>query len=225
VSRDDIWPLSAWPEDERAWRSKMATRVDDLGTRVARLIGDSLARAAYERRADERLERMEATLAQVLAHVSPPVTKSEAAEVVEALERMQRTVLVIEDDQDIADAYKEIVLARGYRYHHAKTAEQATSLLDAHGLPDLVILDIALAGAGDGFDAFSEIRSRPGGGNVAVYVASSVLSPAVRKELEARNASTHGILRFLAKGPEVLAHLSRYGNGTGHRDDTEEVGQ
>ena len=54
-------------------------------------------------------------------------------------------VLVVDDEQVIADSLKLIFLKEGYQAHAAYSAEQATEIMAAW-MPDLMVIDVILPG-------------------------------------------------------------------------------
>src|SRR5215211_4199299 len=69
-----------------------------------------------------------------------------------------KKILLVEDDQSIADALVELLESEGYRVTHAPDAASAETLLE-ETRPDLVILDIMLPDT-DGLVLCSELRAR-----------------------------------------------------------------
>jgi DNA-binding response OmpR family regulator len=67
-------------------------------------------------------------------------------------------ILVIEDDEGVAEALRQLLETEGYRVWHAPNAAQADPLLEQQQ-PDLVILDIMLPDS-DGLVLCSELRTR-----------------------------------------------------------------
>jgi DNA-binding NtrC family response regulator len=71
-------------------------------------------------------------------------------------------ILIVDDDQSICDAYREILTAEGYDVLTAGSAEDALAELDrAAGRIDVLILDIGLPDA-DGADLARDISGRIG---------------------------------------------------------------
>ena len=71
-----------------------------------------------------------------------------------------RRILIVEDELFVAMDIESVVLRAGHQVvGFAGTAEGAIALAQETG-PDLVLMDIRLAGARDGIDAAIEIRER-----------------------------------------------------------------
>jgi CheY-like chemotaxis protein len=71
-----------------------------------------------------------------------------------------RRILIVEDELFVAMDIESVVLRAGHQVvGFAGTAEGAIALAQETG-PDLVLMDIRLAGARDGVDAAIEIRER-----------------------------------------------------------------
>lgn len=92
-----------------------------------------------------------------------------------------RRVLIVEDEYFIALAIENAVEDAGLQVVGvAATAEQAIGMAEA-GHPDIVLMDIRLAGARDGIDAAVEIRDRFG---IPSIFATAQADPATRRRAE-----------------------------------------
>jgi DNA-binding response OmpR family regulator len=69
-----------------------------------------------------------------------------------------KTILVVDDEAEIADLIEIHLLSEGYRVIKANTGAAALDLLERHGA-DLVILDVMMPGM-DGFEVCRRIRER-----------------------------------------------------------------
>ncbi len=54
------------------------------------------------------------------------------------------TILLIEDDADLADALAEVLTMEGYRILYAADGMAALAMLAEHELPDLILLDLMM---------------------------------------------------------------------------------
>lgn len=70
------------------------------------------------------------------------------------------TILLIEDNREIADPLVFGLQQEGYVVHHALTGEEGLELAQMHH-PDLILLDIMLPGM-DGFDVCRRLRATSG---------------------------------------------------------------
>lgn len=70
----------------------------------------------------------------------------------------KKIVLVIEDNTSVQSVYKDLLSQAGYEVAVASTVDQACSALGKDS-PDLIVLDIMLAGGKNGFD-FLEIAKK-----------------------------------------------------------------
>lgn len=69
---------------------------------------------------------------------------------------MSQSVLLVEDEDSIADFQTVLLSREGYTVHRASDGKLAVQLFDAHR-PDVVLLDLRLPGLG-GLDVLREIR-------------------------------------------------------------------
>jgi len=67
------------------------------------------------------------------------------------------TILVIDDDEDLVEAYRQVLARHGHKAQAAHSAEQARELLKA-GRPDAVILDVMMETRDSGFELAREIH-------------------------------------------------------------------
>jgi CheY-like chemotaxis protein len=100
--------------------------------------------------ADVALKAHGAYLAEDRLKNRPPLAKSPA----------EITVLIVEDDPDQAALAKQRVELAGYKARVAETHEAFVEALRAHGVPDIVLLDVELPD-GDGFDILVYMRDHP----------------------------------------------------------------
>ncbi len=111
---------------------------------------------------------------------------------------MSRTVLVVDDDEDIRTIVAEALEEAGYTVETANGGVQALKRV-ARGAPDAIILDIWMPTL-DGFDFMRTLRATEGTRNVPV-VAMSAAYPE-------RAALDIGVQEFVAKPFEVSALLA-----------------
>jgi DNA-binding response OmpR family regulator len=71
-----------------------------------------------------------------------------------------KTILVVDDEQNIKFAYKEELKEDGYQVLVAATVEEAMKMLNKQ-IPDLIILDIKIPGM-DGIEVMRKIKAAKG---------------------------------------------------------------
>lgn len=72
----------------------------------------------------------------------------------------QKTVLVIDDDQDVCMAVKVLLESRGHRVEVAGSKEEGLSKMSVFK-PDLAIVDVMMASWQDGFEIARHIKKDP----------------------------------------------------------------
>jgi CheY-like chemotaxis protein len=112
------------------------------------------------------------------------------------------TILIVDDSRDVRRAYREALLALGYRVVEAADAEQALGALDAE-TPDVALIDIHLPRM-NGYRLAHAIRAR-GGAAIYLVMLSGMALDAVTREL-AREAGFDDCLDKMA-GPIALREL------------------
>jgi DNA-binding response OmpR family regulator len=110
-----------------------------------------------------------------------------------------KKILLVEDEQSIADALVELLESEGYRVTHAPDAASAETLLE-ETRPDLVILDIMLPDT-DGLVLCSELRAR--------WPAPVVLLSATQRKSDPIIGLRLGADDFIAKPFDTRELLAR----------------
>jgi DNA-binding response OmpR family regulator len=82
------------------------------------------------------------------------------------------TILVIEDDQAIREAYATVLLAEGHRVMTAEDGEKGLSMAQEH-VPDLILLDVMMPRL-DGLSLLSKLRSTADGEQIKVIVLTNM---------------------------------------------------
>ena len=101
----------------------------------------------------------------------------------------QKTVLIIEDEEDAAELFAEMMRVSGFRVLKTSTSTPALSMMTAEK-PDVVILDIMMPEI-SGLDILRQMRSDPALANIPVVVVSATTMPADIKSGMEAGASTY----------------------------------
>jgi CheY-like chemotaxis protein len=88
----------------------------------------------------------------------------------------QKTVLIIEDEEDAADMFAEMMRVSGYRVLKTSSSTPALTMMTAEK-PDVVILDIMMPEI-SGLDILRQMRKDPALANIPVVVVSATSMPA-----------------------------------------------
>ena len=100
-----------------------------------------------------------------------------------------KTVLIIEDEEDAADLFAEMMRVSGFRVLKTTKSAPAIALITAE-MPDIVILDIMMPEI-SGLDILREMRLTPELENIPAVVVSAKSMPAdIRRGMQA-GASTY----------------------------------
>jgi two-component system alkaline phosphatase synthesis response regulator PhoP len=101
----------------------------------------------------------------------------------------KKTVLIIEDEEDAAELFAEMMRVSGYRVLKTSSSTPALALMVSEK-PDLIILDIMMPGI-SGLEILRQMRRDPALATMPVVVVSARSMPAdIRSGLEA-GASTY----------------------------------
>lgn len=109
--------------------------------------------------------------------------------------KIKPTVLVVEDDRELAEMYQLQLEAAGYGVRLAQTAQGALGELEKHSI-GLIIVDILLAKQ-NGLSILHELRSYSDWSNIPVIILSNV------------SANELGVNRKLLRELGVRAYLEK----------------
>jgi two-component system phosphate regulon response regulator PhoB len=84
---------------------------------------------------------------------------------------MEKTVYIIEDEEDIAKLIIYNLSLEGFKVGHFETGEEGLNAIQ-NNLPDLILLDLMLPGM-SGFDICNEIKSNPSTKNIPIIMVSA----------------------------------------------------
>jgi CheY-like chemotaxis protein len=110
-----------------------------------------------------------------------------------------RTVLIVEDQQAIAELLLDVLSDAGYETKRAPSAVEAAEIARAT-LPDLILLDVMMPDR-NGWDVLEDLRSHPATRDIPVVIISAVYA---RTGLHSMPGG--GPIRFAAK-PFDIADL------------------
>lgn len=85
-----------------------------------------------------------------------------------------QTVLVVDDEADVRLIARMVLQAEGLEVREVPSGEAALADLDAHGLPDLLLVDVRLPGI-DGWELLRSVRADPARAHVPVVVFTADL--------------------------------------------------
>ncbi len=106
-------------------------------------------------------------------------------------ERAPRTILVVDDDDDLAEAFTRALGRRGFVTHRARTGAEAIAMLGGVGHLDEALVDLVLPGAG-GIEVVQHLRqAHP---ECHIVAVTGLASPAVERAFRDAGADA-----FLAK--------------------------
>ena len=91
------------------------------------------------------------------------------------LQMEQKTVFIIEDEEDAAELFAEMMRVNGFRVVKSYSSKPAFELIRKE-TPDLVILDVMMPDI-SGLEVMKYIRKEPGLENIPVIVVSAKSMP------------------------------------------------
>jgi len=116
-------------------------------------------------------------------------------------EEAGRTILVVDDNEDVRRLLRKVLEASGYGVEEATSADEALEYTQG-AVPDLVLMDMRLPGVCDGLEATRRLKSDPRLTSVPVVaLTASVL------ENDRKMAMAAGCSGFIGK-PVDIADLA-----------------
>jgi two-component system alkaline phosphatase synthesis response regulator PhoP len=101
----------------------------------------------------------------------------------------QKTVLIVEDEEDAAELFAEMMRVSGFRVLKTSKSAPAISMMTADK-PDLVLLDIMMPEI-SGLDILRQMRRDPNLANIPVIMVTAKSMPADIKNGMEAGASTY----------------------------------
>jgi DNA-binding response OmpR family regulator len=87
------------------------------------------------------------------------------------MQSRQKKILVVDDEPDILEFLRELLIQEGYAVAVAERAEYIDTLCD-NSLPDLILIDVLLSGK-DGRDIVRRLKSQPETDHIPVIMFSA----------------------------------------------------
>jgi DNA-binding response OmpR family regulator len=101
----------------------------------------------------------------------------------------EKTVLIVEDEEDAAEMFAEMMRVSGYRVVTTSKSAPAISMMLAD-IPDLVLLDVMMPEI-SGLDVLRQMRRNPALANIPVIMITARSMPADIKNGMEAGASTY----------------------------------
>jgi len=208
-------PGEEWFESWRGGSAGMSLRTARCLMRVQ---GGDLELVTGERGEWELLVSFagDAVHAETPSRASLPPVRAEAAIAEPTAAAVGETILMVDDSREVRRAYREALVALGYRVVEAADAEQALAALDGN-IPDVALIDIHLPRM-NGYRLAQAIRARVGA-EIYLVMLSGMALDTVTREL-AREAGFDECLDKMS-GPIALRELLARGerNSLGNGED------
>jgi CheY-like chemotaxis protein len=101
---------------------------------------------------------------------------------------IEKTVMIIEDEEDAAELFAEMMRVSGFRVIKTSRSEPALEIMSA-SQPDVIVLDIMMPGV-SGLDILQQMRRDPSLAGIPVVVVSARSMPAdIKISMEAGASS------------------------------------
>jgi len=119
------------------------------------------------------VETVNDNLLQSVATDAPPAERPEKASLsdVPRVRMAKRSILVVEDEEDIRELVSYTLLKEGYQVASVASGEEALVLAQAQPF-DLILLDLMLPGIG-GLAVCQQLRSRPATAGIAIVMLTA----------------------------------------------------
>ena len=117
---------------------------------------------------------------------------------------MAKSVLIVEDDPDILDVFKQIVESTGFDVKVADSGERAFEML-SNGHFDAMVLDIMLPRV-DGFEVARRVKADPKTSNIVIIAVTALDIPNILEKCKAAGAAELLLKPFEPKALINLLH-------------------
>jgi DNA-binding response OmpR family regulator len=112
----------------------------------------------------------------------------------------QKTILLVEDDDNLANVYEMRLQAEGFKTVRVANGEEALqAALQSH--PDLILLDVMMPKV-SGFDVLDILRNTPETASVKI-----IMLTALSQEADQERAKSLGVNDYLIKSQVVIADV------------------
>lgn len=111
----------------------------------------------------------------------------------------QKTILVVDDNDDVRRLVKKVLTLSGYRVLEADTGEGALVVTD-ETVPDLVLMDLRLPGELNGLETTGQLKEDPRTNRVPVVALTASVMERDRKQ-----ALAAGCSGFIGKPIDITA--------------------
>jgi DNA-binding response OmpR family regulator len=112
----------------------------------------------------------------------------------------QKKVLLVEDDDNMANVYSTRLEAEGFNVRRVSNGEEAlAAALEFH--PDLILLDVMMPKV-SGFDVLDILRNTPETANLRV-----IMLTALSQEADKQRAKDLGVDDYMVKSQVVIADV------------------
>lgn len=112
----------------------------------------------------------------------------------------QKTILLVEDDENLASVYETRLQAEGFNTKRVANGEDAIAAA-TQALPDLILLDVMMPKV-SGFDVLDILRHTPETANVKV-----IMLTALSQDSDKERARALGVDDYLIKSQVVIADV------------------
>lgn len=115
-------------------------------------------------------------------------------------EPTKKKVLLVEDEDALAQVYETRLIAEGFDVHRSSNGEDALAVIREYR-PDLVLLDVMMPHV-SGFDVLDIVRNTPDTTNVKI-----IMLTALSQENDKKHALELGADEYLVKSQVVIADV------------------
>lgn len=121
-----------------------------------------------------------------------------------------KTILIVEDDKQLLDSYKELISTAGYTCLTASDGYQGLDCMSKNvGGIDLVLLDLMMPGV-DGLEVLGAVKNNPGKyGEPPIIVLTNMTSDAVIRQAFDLGASSY-LVKTDIDYEELAKELNKY---------------
>lgn len=115
------------------------------------------------------------------------------------------TILIIEDNDELQELYRQTLVGAGFRVEQAKTGHDG--LVKAKLGVDLILLDIMLGGASNGFDVLEQLKRHPHVQHIPVIVLTNLDS---EKAVAQKIGAAEYLVKAHIQPPDLVSIIQKH---------------
>ncbi|RME04794.1 MAG: response regulator [Planctomycetota bacterium] len=132
----------------------------------------------------------------LVEYIATPIEKGKVLETLLRIDRQKKEILIVEDDDNLREMYRQLLLAEGYQCRLASNGKEALSHLESNPPPQGILLDLLMPQM-DGFEFLEVMRRNSRWQSIPIIIITG-------KELSTEERT------LLKKGTQYILEKSKF---------------